>query len=257
MPVYTQITYPELLLTLILVIITIGLSYLEKLGLEKDLAISSIRAFVQLTLIGYVLKYIFGLNNGWAVLLMLAIITAIAAGSAAKRGGSIPGSFWISAISIGVGSGLTLGLLVGLGIINHTARYVIPISGMIWGNSMNSTSLVINRMKAEFSLRRLEIENALALGATPGQAISPSMKASARASMIPQINSMITVGLVSLPGMMTGQIIAGVPPQEAVKYQVVVMYMILAAATMTSILTGILTYRVFFTKAYQFKTNLL
>jgi putative ABC transport system permease protein len=139
----------------------------------------------------------------------------------------------------------------------YQPQYVIPIAGMIIGNSMNGASLAINRLVAEIRLRRTEIEAALSLGATARQAVNQAFKEAVKSAMIPTINAMMIVGIVQLPGMMTGQIIAGTRPEQAVRYQVVVVYMLTAAVTVTCICAAILTYRQYFTKSHQLKNELL
>lgn len=250
---YAQISYPEMGIALVLIAITMVLSRLEKLGLEKDLMIGTVRTFLQLSAVGYVLQAIFNANRWYWVLLTLAVMTAVAGYTAAKRATEIPGARWIAVLSVAIGGLGTLAILVGLGIIEASPWYVIPISGMILGNSMNGSALAMNRVSSEIKLRRAQIETALSLGATSRQAADPALKAAAKAAMIPNINSMMTVGIVSLPGMMTGQIIAGQPPVEAVRYQVVVMYMITAAVTVASVAAALWSYRQFFTNEHQLK----
>jgi putative ABC transport system permease protein len=248
---YAQISYGQLAVALVLIGITVVLSRLERLGLEKDLLVATVRAFVQLMAVGYVLQAIFNANKWYWVLLTLAVMTAVAGYTAAERSKDIPHARRIAILSVGIGGLGTLAILVGLGIIQAAPRYVIPISGMILGNSMNGAALAMNRLSAEIKLRRSQIEAALALGATSRQAVDPALKAASRAAMIPNINSMLTVGIVSLPGMMTGQIIAGQAPTEAVRYQIVVVYMITAAVTVASLAAALRAYRQFFTKDHQ------
>ncbi len=248
---YAQISYQQLAVALVLVLITLVLSRIERLAIEKDLLIGSVRAFLQLVAVGYVLQAIFSANKWYWVLLTLAVMTAVAGYTAAQRSKDIPGAKWIAVMSVGIGGLGTLAILVGLGIIEAAPWYVIPISGMILGNSMNGAALAMNRISGEIKLRRAQIETALALGATSRQAADPALKAAAKAAMIPNINSMMTVGIVSLPGMMTGQIIAGQAPTEAVRYQIVVVYMITAAVTVASLAAVLWSYRQFFTREHQ------
>lgn len=248
---YAQISYWQLAIAAVLMGITIILSRVERLDLERDLLMATIRSFVQLMAVGYLLQAIFVANRWYWVLITLAVMTAVAGHTAAERSRDIPGSRWIAVLSVGIGGLGTLAILVGLGIIEASPWYVIPISGMILGNSMNGTALAMNRISSEIKLRRAQIEAALSLGATSRQAVDPALKAASKAAMIPNINSMMTVGIVSLPGMMTGQIIAGQLPTEAVRYQIVVVYMITAAVTVASLSAALWSYRQFFTKDHQ------
>lgn len=248
---YAQMSITDILVALALILISMALSWLEKLDLEKDLLIGSIRSFVQLMAVGYVLQAIFNADKWYWVLLTLTVMTVVAGYTAAQRAKSIPHSKRIAILSVSIGSMGTLLILVGLGIIKNEPWYVIPVSGMIIGNAMNGAALAMNRLASEIKLRRAQIEAALALGATSRQAVDPALKAAARAAMIPNINTMLTVGIVTLPGMMTGQIIAGQAPSEAVRYQIVVGYMITAAVTIASLAAALWSYKQFFTKDHQ------
>ncbi|MHB1000366.1 MAG: ABC transporter permease [Armatimonadota bacterium] len=248
---YAQISFVDIAISLVLIAITIILSQIERLGLEKDLLVSTVRSFAQLMAVGYVLQTIFNANEWYWVLLTLAVMTIVAGYTAAQRCRDIPKAKWIAVLSISIGGLGTLLILVTLGIIEAAPWYVIPVSGMILGNSMNGASLAMNRISSEIKLRQAQIETALALGATSRQAADPAIKAASRAAMIPNINTMMTVGIVSLPGMMTGQIIAGQAPSEAVRYQIVVGYMITAAVTFVSLQAALWSYRQFFTKEHQ------
>ncbi|HEY3297789.1 MAG TPA: iron export ABC transporter permease subunit FetB [Armatimonadota bacterium] len=252
---YAQISFEQLAVALVLIAVTVVLSRIEKLGLEKELMIGTVRAFVQLMAVGYVLKAVFEARSPYWVFLALAAMTAVAGYTAAQRSTDIPQAKWIAILSVGIGGLGTLAVLVGLGIISSAPRYVIPISGMLLGNSMNGAALAMNRVSSEIKLRRAQIEAALSLGATSRQAADPALKAAATAAMIPNINSMMTVGIVSLPGMMSGQIIAGQSPTEAVRYQIVVLYMITAAVTVASLAAALWSYRRFFTKDHQLKSE--
>ncbi|HHT71366.1 MAG TPA: iron export ABC transporter permease subunit FetB [Firmicutes bacterium] len=230
------------------------ISYWQDLKLEKDLAIGAVRAFVQLTAVGYVLKFIFDLA-GWQYMIPMIVVMVLVAGkNAARRGEGLPGAFILVTLSIALAELVTMTMLVNLKIIPFTPRYVIPLSGMIIGNAMVASGLALNRLRGEIAARRAEILAALALGATSRQAVEPALKASVKAGMIPTVDAMKTVGLVQLPGMMTGQIIAGASPIEAVKYQILVQFMLSASVGLTSMLVCLLSYRKLFTPAYQLRS---
>jgi putative ABC transport system permease protein len=124
---------------------------------------------------------------------------------------------------------------------------------MILGNSLTGATLAVDRLTSEIRAHRLEIEAALSLGATARQAAEASVRAAVRAAMLPTINAMMVVGLVQLPGMMTGQILAGAPPDQAVRYQMVVMFMLSAAVALTSVIATLLAHRASFTPAQQLR----
>lgn len=243
-----------LAMALSLVGASIVISANQGLGLEKDILVGTVRAFIQLMAIGYVLKFIFDLRQWPFVLLMLAVMITVAGRNAAKRGKEIPHVFWLVTGAISLGAAATLGVLAGLRIIKFEPWFVIPIGGMIIGNAMVASGLVLNRIQSEIAARKQEIRAALALGATARQAVDPALKAAIKAGMIPTIDSMKVVGLVQLPGMMTGQIIAGASPLQAVRYQIMVAYMLAAATAVTCATLGLIVYRGFFTMHHQLKS---
>lgn len=240
-----------LLLTLIFVAFAIFLSVWQKLELEKDIIIGTIRAAIQLIAVGYVLNIIFHLKSWILIILMLTLMITVATFNARKKGKGYPGVGWRIALAITSTEILTMGLLVGLRIIGSTPQYIIPISGMIIGNGMVVSGLFFNRLKSEMETRGEEIKVLLALGATSKQAISQVMRNTVKAAMLPTVDGMKTVGLVQLPGMMTGMIVAGANPIEAVRYQILIMYSFTSSAAITAILLGILTHGLLFTKAHQ------
>ncbi len=134
---------------------------------------------------------------------------------------------------------------------------MIPISGMIIGNALTSTTLTVNRFVSEINHRENEIEMYLSLGAPVKSAVHDSFMESVRAALLPNINSLMMVGLVQLPGIMTGQILSGIDPLIAVRYQIMIMYMWISTATMVDILVLNLVYRQFFTPQMQLKRELL
>ena len=149
------------------------------------------------------------------------------------------------------GSLLTLGAMLLLNIITLEARFIIPLSGMIIGNSMNASALTVNRINADIRNNRLAIETALALGKSWRDATLPYQKEAAVAGMLSMLNFMKTVGIVALPGAMTGMILAGAEPFDAVLLQIVVGYMLLSAVTITSVVALELAVRRFFTSCHQ------
>jgi putative ABC transport system permease protein len=234
--------------TLLFVMITMLVSVWQKLGLERDIAIGTIRSAIQLLLVGYVLQFIFNTSNPWFIGLILLLMIGVASYHAGKRGEGLRGIVWKIAIAIASTELLMMGLLLGFRIIEATPQYIIPISGMTIGNAMVVSGLLLNQMRREVGSSRGEIETLLSLGATARQAIQDVMKRSVKSSMIPTIDGMKTVGLVQLPGMMTGMIIAGADPIEAVRYQILIVFAFASSAAVTSIILSLLSYREWFTK---------
>lgn len=241
----------QLLFTTAFVGVALLLSMRQRLDLEKEIIIGAVRAAVQLILVGYVLLAVFAVESWWATGLMLFVMIVVAARNAAERARELPGVFWRILAALMVAEGITLALMLVLGIIEPTPQYVIPLSGMVIGNAMVVAGLFLNRLKAEIEARRGEIAVLLSLGATARQAVETALKGGVRAALIPTVDSLKTVGLVQLPGMMTGQILAGANPVDAVRYQILIMFSLTAAAALAAIVMGLLTYPLHFTRAHQ------
>ncbi len=253
--------WSDVLVSLVFIAFTIILVRWWRLGLEKTLLIGTLRTFVQLTLMGYLLTYIFQQQH-WAFMLGLILLMLLVASFEARRRQKvfIPKFFLTVVISLLITVTFVLGTILQF-ILDVEPWYypyaMIPIAGMILGNGMNSVSLTANRFVAEMKHREAEIETQLALGATPRQAVHDTLRESIQAALIPNINGMMTVGLVQLPGVMTGQILAGVEPIIAVRYQIMIMYMWITTAAMANILTLGFLYRQYFTQRMQLRRELL
>ncbi|WP_058911257.1 iron efflux ABC transporter permease subunit FetB [Entomohabitans teleogrylli] len=246
-----NITNESLGLSMILVLVAILISHKEKLALEKDIIWSICRAVVQLIIVGYVLKYIFELNNAALTILMVLFICFNAAWNAKKRSKYIDNAFTISFIAITTGAVLTLAVLVISGSIEFAPMQVIPISGMIAGNAMVAVGLCYNNLGQRFNGEQQQIQEMLSLGATPKMASARLIRDSIRAALIPTVDSAKTVGLVSLPGMMSGLIFAGIDPVKAIKYQIMVTFMLLSTASLSTMIACYLGYRRFYNDRHQ------
>jgi UDP-glucose/iron transport system permease protein len=249
LPIMTELN--RVLASLTLVILAALISRWQSLDLEKQMLVAVVRAFIQLTLIGFALTYIFDVDNPLMLLLIILIMISIAGFTSGKRAVGVPHARSVALLSIFTGAALTLGLLVAFGVFDFTPQQIIPIAGMVIGNSMNVCSLVMKRVKEEINGRQLEIETALALGATRRQAADRYLKIALHSGMLPIIDSTKTVGLIQLPGAMTGMILAGAAPLEAVQLQMIVMYMLIGAAAFTGLGAAFLAYRPFFTAEHQ------
>lgn len=250
-------TVASALLALGLVAVAVALSLYQRLGLEKDMGVAVVRSFVQLTAIGFVIDFVFGLEHPLYVALLLSVMVGFAGWTSARRAKGVPGAFVFASGAIGVAAVATIGLLLLLQIVPPTARYLIPLGGMVIGNSMNAASLTLTRIRDDVKAQRLNIEAALALGATSRQAVSSILKTSLRSAMIPLIDSTKTAGIIFLPGAMAGMIIGGADPLEAVRLQIVVLYMLLGSVSIAAITVGLLSYRSFFTPRHQLRTVVL
>jgi putative ABC transport system permease protein len=251
----------QLALAACLVLIAGSISLALRLGLEKRLALASARTVVQLLIIGFILRWVFGLQHILPILGVILVMTVIAGRAAVQRSSrTFPGAMWRSVGTLIVSAWLTAILVTGA-IIQidpwYKAQYLIPLLGMILGNALTGISLCLDQLLQTLAEKRDEVEVELAHGATRWEAARGPLSGAVRRGMIPIINSMMVVGLVSLPGMMTGQILAGADPLRAVEYQIVVMFMIAAATAMGCILIALLVYHRLFNARHQLLSSLI
>ncbi len=243
----------QLFLCLIFVAVAGTGSVVFRLKLERDLIWGSIRTFAQLFLVGYVLKFIFQISNPYLVLLIFVWMIFWAAQAIHSRLKEKQVSIFLPTFISMVVCYTTVAVVVTAVIVQvkpwYTPQYFIPIGGMIAGNSMNAITIALERMLSDFRRERPRIELALSLGATYQEATGDVMRDAIKAGMIPSINALMTVGLVSLPGMMTGQILSGTDPIIAVKYQIIVMLMLVAATAIGSTIVVHVVRRLCFTRA--------
>lgn len=241
----------RVLASLALVILAMAISRWQQAQLESSLLVATVRAFVQLIAIGFALDFIFGQDNVWWVLAVLSVMIMIAAYTAGQRAAHVPHAHWIALAAIGLGAGFTIGSLLVLRVFTFDAHTMIPIGGMIIGSAMTTAALALSRLQEDFHDHVGQIEEALALGGTSQQAAQPQFRRAIRTAMLPAIESTKVVGIIKLPGAMTGLILAGTPPLEAVQIQIIVMYMLIGAEAFTGLITAYLTCRQFFTPAHQ------
>lgn len=247
--------FVTLSIALVFVVIPVLLSTYFKLGLEKDAIVATIRSIIQLFIVGYLLQFVFDAEHHLYTVLMVGVMIAAATQNARKKGSMIRGITWkliVTFVSIEV---FTQGILIGFQITPPTAQYIIPLSGMVLGNSMVLAILFLNRFTNEIKQQQDVAELILSLGGTPKQAVGGPLREAIRASTIPTIESQKTIGLVQLPGMMSGQIIAGADPLQAVFFQLLVLFLLLTTAVFTSILLGYLSYPTLFNERMQLLTG--
>ena len=246
-----NISDASLLMASSLVLVSLLFSYFQKLRLEKETLISVIRAVIQLFAVGYVLQFIFRLRNPAVTTLIVLFMIFNAAFNAAKRGKGIKNGILISFLSILVGAGATLSVLVLSGAVRYEANQIIPISGMIISNAMVAIGLCYRQLTGNFKSRRSEVEIKLSLGADLLPASMDILRDSIRTGMVPTIDSTKTLGIVSLPGMMSGLILAGTSPLMAIRYQIMVTFMLLSTTAISSFMACFLSYRTFFNERKQ------
>ena len=246
-----DVSYLSLFLALSLVLVALIISSKEKLGLTKDIIASVLRTIVQLTVVGYLLYYIFDVDNVLLTLAMVLIIVYNASRQADKRNPNHKKRFHQSFLAIFLATGLTLTVLILSGAIQFLPSQIIPITGMIASNSMVAIGLCYREMNSLFRDQRQQVLEKLALGAPVKLASASIVRQSIRTAMQPTIDSAKTVGLVSLPGMMSGLIFAGVNPIFAIKYQIMVMFMLLSATSLGAVIAAYFAYRTYFNNRAQ------
>ena len=245
----------DLVLCLGLIGIAIALSLWRKLGLEKQLAYGAVRSLMQLIAIGYILDLVFAVDNWLVVLGILGVMIAIASIVTRNRiDQKLSGLLATVILSLVASSAFTLGYVILL-IVQpeqwYEPQYLIPLAGMLFGNAMNGASLAGDRLLNAIKQNRLEIETHLCLGATGKQAIARYQKEAIRTGLIPTLNNMVVMGLVSLPGMFTGQVLAGTNPRDAASYQILILFAIVLVNLITAILITEGIYKKFFNQDEQ------
>lgn len=249
------VTPTTLLFALALVAIALAINFKEKIGLQKDMLVGVVRAVIQLTVVGYVLTYIIKVDRAWLTLLMVAIIIFNAALNARHRAAGIPHAFAISLLAITVATGTTILILVLTKAIQFTPSQIVPIAGMIASNAMVAIGLSYTNLKTSFHDLRQPLLERLALGADLKQTSIDVVRQAIRTGMAPTIDSAKTVGLVSLPGMMSGLIFAGIDPTKAIMYQIMVTFMLMAATSIGSVIACYLAYPRFYNADLQLRDD--
>jgi putative ABC transport system permease protein len=239
--------------SLVLVALALAISRWRETGLEGDIVVATVRSMIQLTLIGYAIKVIFESDSIWLVLALLTVMVLFGALTARSRAKRVPGAFWPLLIALSIAAAGTLGLVVALGIFDPTPRYLVPVGGMVIGNSMTASAVALNRLGDEVADGRAKIEATLALGATAREAALPIVRRALRSGMITLVDSTKTTGLIFFPGTMVGMLLAGADPTDAVRLQLILLYSLLGSVAIAGVLATTLAYRNFFTPAQQLR----
>ena len=244
----------DAILCLFLVGISLGLSRLGRYGLERDMFFSALRTCVQLIAVGFVIEFFFELDNLWCVFLLLLAMTMVGGMTARSRLRGIPGRFFLAWVPIATGTLASMTPILAMGAVEMAPRTIIPLAGIVIGGCTKAASLALERISREISQSRDRIEMSLALGATVPQAISGSVRSTVRSTLIPTVDSLKIVGLIHIPGAMTGMILAGKSPLEAVRIQIIIMYMLLFSVFLCCQAAVHLSSRRFFTRALQLRS---
>jgi len=245
-----RISWADVGLALLLVAVSIVVSRVRRTGLERDIGVATLRSFAQLLAVGFVLDFVFS-SHGALTPVVLLVMIGTATLTSGGRGKRVPGAYWIAVTSVSVAAGSTLGVLLLLRIVPAVPRAAIPLGSMIISNAMNTTSLVMSRMRDDLGAHRREVEAHLSLGETSTEAAALWHRAALRSGMLPIIDQTKVVGLVALPGAMTGMLLAGASPSSAIRLQMVVMYMLLGGNAFAALVAGRLTVSRLFTADHQ------
>jgi len=237
--------------SLLLVAVAAAVAYREQLRLSRDIVVAAARAGVQLIAAGAILLVLFrwaGLPGaaGWVIVMVL-----IAGQVAGRRGARVPRARIAATVGVAVGTSATLVALLAGRIIATQPRVIVPVGGMIVSAAMLAAGIALRRLREDAHAARPAIEARLSLGQSAREAFLPHQRSALRTALIPAIDSTKVVGLISLPGAMTGLILAGVDPLTAIRYQIVVMYMLLAATALAALTCGRLAERALFDRTHR------
>jgi putative ABC transport system permease protein len=248
----TSVGFGGVAASLVLVVLAVVLSLRQGLGFERTIVWAATRAFAQLLAVGSALTIVLAddapvvLAEAWVVAMVV-----IAAVTVRQRARQVPGILGVALLAIGAGEAVAQVVLFGLGVFPFEPVTIVPLAGMILGNSLAATVSAARRTALELAEHRMEVEARLALGQAWQEASRPYVRAALRTALTSQIESTKVVGLIALPGTMTGLILAGVDPVDAVLVQVVVMYLILGAAALATAVVGVGVSRRLFTPDHR------
>jgi putative ABC transport system permease protein len=222
----------------------------RSIHIGSDLAVALVRGIAQISAVGSVLLLMLK-GPGWTAALALAAMVTAAAATSSRRAKKVPGAFGVSLLAIAAGAGSTIALMTAAGVIEAKVLVVVPVGSMLVANAMNTNALALERLRAEVASHAREVETALALGAAPDVAVAPHVTSSWGASLIPAIDNLRSLGIVWIPGLMTGMVLSGTPPILAALYQFVTLAMIFASSGLTGLVSTSLARRRFFSPAEQ------
>ncbi len=252
---YLELSLNQVLIAFTMIVLAVLLARFNRSRLERQYLLGAIRAFIQLWIMGYFLLWLFQSQKPLFHLLTLEFMILVGTYTAGRRQDSFTRhTFFALCIALHLAV-LVLGGFLYAAVLQiqplNQPHLFIPLMGMLIGNCANGAALSIHRLKGEVDSHRGHIEAALSLGASPSQALSPYVGTTLRNALIPSINSMMMMGIVQMPGIMTGQLISGIYPEKAVRYQIVVVYMLAGAVALTCHLTVWLESKRFFTPQWS------
>ncbi|MHA1928684.1 MAG: ABC transporter permease [Candidatus Thorarchaeota archaeon] len=251
-PEEVQIALGRYLAALVLLAALLIITRWQNIRIGNKLVIGTIRGTIQIILMGLILVYIFNISDMLIMFGVLTFMASFAAYTTASNLENIPGVFKAALPAILLGSLSVMGACVLLGVVEPIGEFVIPMGGMVIGNSMTIAVLVIDRMWSNAQKQRSLIETALALGASPYQAVELTIRESIESGLLPSLNRYLSLGIVSIPGLMSGMIIGGANPIVAALFQVVVFIMIFLA----SVIVGLVISRLFLNEMFNERLQL-
>ena len=250
-----DITLGEVAASLALIAVAVAVSRWRRAELEADIAVAVARSAIQLFAIGYVIQAIFDEDSLALVFALIAVMVVFGALTARRRATAVPGATAPLLVALALAGGLTLGLVVALGIFAAEPRYLVPVGGMVIGNAMTAAAVALNRLGDEVRSSAREIEATLALGASSAEAAAPIVRRSLRSGMIALVDSTKTTGLIFFPGTMVGMLLAGAEPTDAVRLQLILLWVLLGSVAISALVATGLAYRNFFTPAHQLRES--
>jgi putative ABC transport system permease protein len=240
----------QAVVTIILALAVMLIARWQEIKLEREIIVALLRGILQIVAVGSVLVLLLQGPN-WTSVLVLAAMMVAAATIAARRARGIPGAFRVSLYGISLGAGAVIVLMTWLGVIDSAISSLVPVGSMLIANSMNTNALALDRFRGEVESHVGQVEAALALGASPSITVRPYVRAAVTASLIPRVDNLRSLGIVWIPGLMAGMVLAGTDPVYAAIYQFVVIAMIFAASGLTSLISTVLIRSQVFSKAEQ------
>ena len=248
-----EISFGQVAAALVLVAIAIAISRWRSAELEGDMGIAVLRSFVQLIAIGYVIQLIFDDGSLLLVLALLSVMVGFGTLTARSRARKVPRATLPLLIALSLAGATTIGLVLALGIFEPEARYLVPVGGMVIGNAMTSSAVALDRLGDEMTRGAARVEATLALGATSRVAAQPAVRDAIRSGTIALVDSTKTTGLIFFPGTMVGMLLAGAEPIDAVRLQLILLWVLLGAVAIAALVATELAHRNFFTAAHQLR----
>ncbi|KPK80152.1 MAG: ABC transporter permease [Gemmatimonas sp. SM23_52] len=234
-----QLGIAQAAVTILLALAVVYVARRSEIHLARETVVSLLRGLVQVVAVGSILVLLFR-GPSWSSVFVLLLMMLAAAVTSARRARDIPGALEVSFYGIVAGSGIVIAVMTALGAIDPRMESLIPVGSMVIASAMNSNALALERFRSELAANVGYVEAGLALGATPNRVVVPYVQAAVRAAMIPRIDTLRALGIVWIPGLMAGMILAGSDPVYAAIYQFVVIGMIYAAAGLTSLVSTLL-----------------